>query len=260
MRGDLSRPPQYDINMNLDEINKNWTALGSADPMWAILADPSKIGNQWSQEEFFESGRQDIRAILERLKSVGLPVSFGRALDFGCGIGRLTQALAEKFELVDGVDISDSMISHAIKLNQFPDRASYHLNKRGDLSLFASNQYDFIFTLICLQHMPRSLQRAYISEFIHLLKPGSGVLYFQTIHGHGWRAYLPDWSTDLYRKFKYKGQPHIPLYGIPVEEVREQVRRAGAKVEKYECPGFHDNKSRFKQDEYFVKKPASPGA
>lgn len=228
--------------------------------MWAILTDPSKRGNRWSPEEFFESGRQDIKTILERLKSAGLPIAFGRALDFGCGIGRLTQALAEKFELVDGVDISDSMIDHAIKLNRFPDRVRYHLNKRGDLSLFPSNQYDFIFTLICLQHMPRSLQRAYISEFIRLLKPGGGVLYFQAIHGYGWRACVPDWSADLYRKFKHKGQPHIPLYGIPIEEARQQIRRAGGKVEKYDCPGFHDCKSRFKQDEYFVKKPASRDA
>lgn len=246
--------------MNLDEINKNWTDLGSSDPMWAILADPAKKGNRWSQEEFFESGRQDIQKILERLKSAALPISFGRALDFGCGIGRLTQALAEKFELVDGVDISDSMINHAKKLNRFPNKAFYHLNKRADLSLFQSNQYDFIFTLICLQHMPRSLQQKYIGEFVRLLKPGVGVLYFQSIHGHSWRAYVPDWSADLYRKFKHKGHAHIPLYGIPVNMVREQVRRAGGTVEKYDCPGFHDCKSSFKQDEYFVKKPASRNA
>lgn len=228
--------------------------------MWAILTDPANKGNRWSPEEFFESGRQDIKKNLERLKSAGLPVSFGRALDFGCGIGRLTQALAEKFELVDGVDISESMIDRAKKLNRFPDRAFYHLNPREDLSLFPSNQYDFVYTLICLQHMPRSLQQKYIREFVRLLKPGVGILYFQSIHGHSWRAYVPDWSADLYRKFKHKGQPHIPLYGIPVDMVREQVRQAGGTVEKYDCPGFHDCKSRFKQDEYFVKKPASRNA
>jgi SAM-dependent methyltransferase len=243
--------------MNLEEINKNWTALGTTDPMWAILTDPAKKGNRWSPEEFFETGRHDIKTILARLESAGLPVSFGRALDFGCGIGRLTHALAEKFEFVDGVDISDSMINHAKEFNQFPDRAFYHLNTREDLSLFPSCKYDFIFTMICLQHMPKGLQKKYIAEFIRLLKPGQGVLYFQTIHGHGWRAYVPDWSADFYRKLKHKGQPHIPLYGIPVDEVREQIRRAGATVEKYDCPGFHDCKSRFKQDEYFVKKQAS---
>lgn len=242
--------------MDLEQINKNWTALGNSDPMWAILADPAKKGNQWSSAEFFETGRQEIRGILGKLESAGLPVSFGRALDFGCGIGRLSQALAEKFEFVDGVDISESMIDHAKKRNLFPNRVFYHLNTQGELSLFPSNKYDFIYTLICLQHMPKNLQQKYIGEFVRLLKPGGGVLCFQTIHGHSWRAYVPDWSADLYRKFKHKGRPHIPLYGIPVEKVRERVRRAGATVEKYDCPGFHDCKSRFKQDEYFVKKQA----
>lgn len=244
--------------MDLDKINKNWTALGSADPMWAILADPAKKGNRWASDEFFETGRQEINTILARLEAAGVSVSFGRALDFGCGIGRLTQALAERFELVDGVDISNSMILQAKNGNRFPDRALYHLNTRDDLSLFPSNQYDFICTLICLQHMPKSLQGKYLDEFVRLLKPGGGVLYFQAIHGHSWRAYVPDWSADLYRKFKHHGRPHIPLYAIPVKRVRKQIRRAGGTIERYDCPGFHDCKSRFKQDEYFVKKVAAP--
>lgn len=243
--------------MNLEKINENWTALGNTDPMWAILADPAKKGNRWSPEEFFETGRQGIKTILDSLVSAGLSVSFGRALDFGCGIGRLTQALAEKFELVDGVDISHSMIHQAKTLNRFPERVFYHLNTHEDLSLFPSNQYDFICTLICLQHMPKGIQRKYIAEFVRLLKPGGGVLYFQTIHGHRWRAHVPDWSADLYRKFKHKGRPHIPLYAIPVNQVRRQIKQAGARIEKYDCPGFHDCKYRFKQDEYSVKKQAS---
>ena len=39
-----------------------------------------------------------------------------RVLDFGCGVGRVMEAVAELgFEYVDGVDISEEMIRHASK-------------------------------------------------------------------------------------------------------------------------------------------------
>ena len=241
--------------MNLEEIHKNWTSLGEQDPMWAILTDPEKKGNRWQKDDFFETGRQQIKQTLSELDTAGISVVHGKALDFGCGIGRLTQALSEHFESVDGVDISTSMIGNAQKLNRFSGRAIYHLNVRNDLSLFPSNQYDFIFSWIVLQHMPRALQRNYIVDFFHLLKPG-GVAYFQTIHTQGWRSGVPDWAADLYRKLKHKGKPFIPLYGIPVECVRKIFKNAGGIVEKYESGSFTDRPTRFRSDIYCVRKQA----
>ena len=43
----------------------------------------------------------------------GSPAARRSALDFGCGIGRLSQALAEHFDQVYGVDISPKMIELA---------------------------------------------------------------------------------------------------------------------------------------------------
>jgi ubiquinone/menaquinone biosynthesis C-methylase UbiE len=241
--------------MNLEEINKNWTSLGEQDPMWAILTDPEKVGNRWQEDEFFETGRQQIKQILSELEAAGISIVRGKSLDFGCGIGRLTQAFSEHFKSVDGVDISSSMISNAQKLNRFADRAIYHLNVRNDLSLFPSNQYDFVFSWIVLQHMPRALQQNYIAEFFRLLKPG-GVAYFQTIHTQGWRSCVPDWAADFYRKLKHKGKPFIPLYGIPVESARKIIENAGGIIEKYETSSFSDQPSRFKSDIYCVRKQA----
>ena len=235
--------------MNLNEINKNWTLLGDEDPMWAILTDPEKKGNRWAKDEFFETGRIQIKRLLHGC----VPTGRGKALDFGCGVGRLTQALAEHFESVDGVDISDSMIKMAQTLNRFPERVVYHLNIRENLSLFQSGQYDFVCSLIVLQHMPAALQRNYISDFLRLLTPG-GVAYFQTIHTCGWRKLVPDWAADFYRKAKNKGRPFIPLYGIPAEEVRETTKRAGGTIVKYECAPYTSRPNRFKSDDFCVKK------
>ena len=47
---------------------------------------------------------------MQDLTERDLSVRRSRSLDFGCGIGRLTQAMAEFFEVCDGVDISPTMI------------------------------------------------------------------------------------------------------------------------------------------------------
>src|SRR6266566_1796675 len=110
---------RHDVRvLNLPKLQRNWDLLGRTDPLWAILFDPTKRGNRWRPEEFFATGRQEVARLLADLDRVGVPVRPGRALDFGCGAGRLTQALAEPFEEVDGVDIAPSLLALAERYNR----------------------------------------------------------------------------------------------------------------------------------------------
>src|SRR5580765_6299613 len=102
---------------DLERIRTSWDALGRHDPMWAIVSDPAKRGNRWDRDEFFTSGQTEIELLLRLLSDLGLAVSYDRALDFGCGLGRLTQALADHFAHVDGVDVSPEMIRQAVHHN-----------------------------------------------------------------------------------------------------------------------------------------------
>ena len=113
-----------------------WEGWARSDPMWAILSDPDRKGGRWEPEEFFRSGVEEIDSVLSDLQQRGIDPHRGRALDFGCGVGRLTQALAEHFESADGVDIAQTMVALAQEHNRFGDRVRYHVNPRSDLSLF----------------------------------------------------------------------------------------------------------------------------
>jgi len=242
--------------MSLKEINKNWTALGEEDPLWVVLTDPAKKGNRWKEDEFFETGRREIENIFEKLRESEISVHCGKALDFGCGVGRLTQALATRFESVDGVDISDSMIRNAERLNQFPNKTNYHINIRGDLGAFPSGKYDFICSMIALQHIPKKFQRNYIGDFLRLLKPG-GVAFFQTIHFKGLRGLMPDFAADFYRKLKHKGKPFISMYGIQTDQVHQIVTRFDGKIEKHSCIPYVGYESRLVTDIFIMRKLTS---
>lgn len=167
----------------LDRVRRSWESFGHTDPLWAILVDPQRKDGGWEVDEFFASGRADVAWLLDSAAAAGAPIPRGRCLDFGCGVGRLTQALAEHFESVDGVDIAESMVDAARRYNRHGERCRYHVNVADDLRLFEDASFDGIVSIIVLQHIPPPHNRRYIAEFVRVLKPG-GVAVFQVPATH----------------------------------------------------------------------------
>jgi SAM-dependent methyltransferase len=160
----------------LRKLERVWNNLGRQDPFWAALTDKQYGG--WSRDEFFRTGSAEIDATFETASRNGWTVRLGRALDFGCGAGRLTQALAARFDRVDGVDISRSMITRARQENRYGDRCRYLHNAAPDLSVFPDATFDFIYSALTLQHIPPEYAQKYVAEFVRVLAP-QGMLIFQ---------------------------------------------------------------------------------
>jgi SAM-dependent methyltransferase len=155
-----------------------WEEAARKDPLWAILSDPVRRNRGWNIQDFFDTGRREISLLLHQLASLGFPPRRGAALDFGCGVGRLTQALAPAFDEVTGVDVSPTMVRLANLLNRWPGKARYLLNSDSNLSLLPSESLDFIYSDVVLQHIPAEQARRYLVEFLRVLRPG-GVVAFQ---------------------------------------------------------------------------------
>lgn len=163
----------------LDQLKRDWEALAQADPLWAICTDPSKRERGWDVDAFMETGRAEIATVMNHLDSLGVAPRFsGEALDFGCGVGRLTQALAGRFDRCTGVDISPTMVKQAEAMNRFGGRVSYVVNDTDDLSRFESGRFAFVYSSIVLQHVRRRFIARYLGEFARVLEPG-GVMVFQ---------------------------------------------------------------------------------
>jgi len=165
-------------NMDLAELQKNWDEFGRVDPLWAILTWPEKRRGKWATSEFFQTGIEEIGQLFRCIESLGVRLQKRTALDFGCGVGRLTQALSPHFDKCHGVDIAPSMIELARKYNQYGTKCEYHVNETDGLPLFENESFDLVYSKIVLQHMRPEYATNYVREFVRLLAAG-GILAFQ---------------------------------------------------------------------------------
>ncbi len=157
----------------------HWERLAQLDPLFVTLAEPDKKGGGWDPHAFLQTGRDQIADTFARLDTLGVELPGNRAaLDFGCGPGRLTQALAERFDAAHGVDVAPSMLRIANELNEQGEKCRFHLNERPDLALFEDASFDFVYTSKVLFHIPPKRQVGFIHEFLRVLRPG-GVAAFE---------------------------------------------------------------------------------
>lgn len=163
--------------MDIKNLQTHWDEFGKTDPLWAIMTNPNTKNNRWDIDDFFKTGYEHMGTIIDTANLLGYPKQRGTALDFGCGVGRLTQPLCQYFENVTGIDIAPSMIKLAGQYNKYGQRCKYILNDKSDLSLFPDATFDFVMTFIVLQHMEPKYSKSYIKEFLRVLKPGGAIVF-----------------------------------------------------------------------------------
>jgi ubiquinone/menaquinone biosynthesis C-methylase UbiE len=246
---------------DLHDIKANWEEFAKADPLWSILPIPEKKGNRWTIEDMFAHGRDEIDSLMDSLAGLNLTCGRERALDFGCGVGRLTQALALYFAATVGVDISETMIRLAIQYNPFPDRCRYLANNRSDLRIFANDHFDFIYSNIVFQHIPPDLTFEYIRDFIRIIKPGGLIVYQMTteelpIAGtkarNVFRKLAPRFLRHLYKKAKFGTWAIKDMYCISDSDMTRFVKETGGRI--LAAPDDKISLPRYKGKRYVVTK------
>lgn len=159
-------------------VARTWEDLARSDPLWAVLSEPDKRARQWNADAFFETGEELVEKILSRAETAGARVKYGLAVDFGCGVGRLSRALARRFDKVIGIDVSETMVRIARELNKEHAGLSFLLNQRDDLRSLPDAFADFVCSHITLQHLRPAIAECYIRDLFRIARPG-GYVYFQ---------------------------------------------------------------------------------
>ena len=225
--------------MSVERNRQEWEELASLDPLWAVLTYPKYRYGKWQLDAFFATGRDEVAHVMKAASRHDLPQRRNVALDFGCGVGRLTRALAEEFDHVYGVDISQSMIEHAKVLNADIPNCTFVVNPFGDLALFENESFGFVYSSLVLQHLPTRRQIfQYVSEFLRVTRAG-GLVVFQLL------SRIPllermQLRRRLYSGLRAVGMPSTFLYRrLGLAPIRAQYVDSAQMVAYIEAVGGH---------------------
>lgn len=166
--------------MLLNEPDKDWEKIGRKDPYFGVLRHPqyrTRSLTREAREQFFQSGEARVRTVVDTVdKHLDVALRPQRALDFGCGVGRLLIPLARLSGEATGIDISDSMLAEARR--NCEARGVGNVTVACDLSALEGS-YDFIHSHIVFQHMKVARGEAIFAQLLGRLAPGGiGVLHF----------------------------------------------------------------------------------
>ena len=203
-----------------------WEAFGRTDPLWAVLSDSSKRGGKWDVDEFFATGAREIAGVIDRLTGLGLQPPRRLAVDFGCGVGRLTRALAAEFDQVIGVDLSEAMVAEARRLNAAVPNVRFVHNPSTSLDGLASGSVDFVYSRLVLQHIPSHVAAGYVREFVRMLAP-DGIAVFGAPDQDPRPRFFGLRSLARALREVIPGQHRMSVYAVPRRNVEAAVREAG---------------------------------
>ena len=241
--------------MDRSSVAESFDTWARIDPFWAICGGRDKKNGGWEQREFFESGVVKIDEVVAVIDQHGFPLRRINALDFGCGAGRLTQALAPRFSHVVGVDASPAMLELAERFNRYPEKCRYALNVGATLQNYQSDSFDFVISIVVLQHLEAGDSTRFIRELVRILGKG-GMLVFQMIGGKVSAEEQSLISQEERASWKTIDGPAIEMHPVPREEVIRHVEDSGGSLLK-----VIENRSGgplFVSYDYYVTKPSAP--
>ncbi len=150
------------------DTDRDWAIIGETEPYFGVLtAERFKRKNldADAQSDFFRSGHSDVHSFIDRMRLVFGAFDPRSALDFGCGVGRLTVPLAELTGTATGIDISPGMLAEARK---HPHPGLHFRDTIPD------EEFDWVVSAIVLQHIPPERGYDIIANLLARVAPNGG--------------------------------------------------------------------------------------
>jgi cyclopropane fatty-acyl-phospholipid synthase-like methyltransferase len=157
------------MNKEFNNLKTVWNNYGRNEAYWSVLTHsdykPNLIKNNY--EQFYKTGEEQIKYFENILQKHNKTLKDKIILDFGCGVGRLTNACSFYSTNVYGMDISEEHLK--IARDKVKSAKFYIVNNINNLPKLPNNP-EIIISLITLQHnVPRFIKK-YLIQLLSLLK------------------------------------------------------------------------------------------
>jgi SAM-dependent methyltransferase len=222
---------------HLDSIRDFWNAKAHEDPYW-FVSTYGKYGEGRDLESFWTSGSH-IWTELKRATGY-VPQLSHRVVEIGCGVGRLTRAIAPEVGHVDALDVSEEML--AIAKTASLANVTFFVGDGVSLQPLPDNWADLVLAYCVFQHLPSvyTLTR-YLTEMVRVAKP-DGMIAF-TLTPRTWTVLLlPILRLRAYLRERLSNDGPRGLYRREWVGIRPSTRRV------HNISPIHLNSSLFMED------------
>lgn len=146
-----------------------WDARAKEDAFFFV--DDRQAYKATDEAAFWEQGETLLDKVLEMLELHLRPED--AVVDIGCGVGRLTRALATRVAHVHAIDVSEAMLHRARELNSQLDNVTWHHGDGTSLRPIADDSVGAIVSHVVFQHIPEpEITYGYVREMGRVLQPG----------------------------------------------------------------------------------------
>jgi SAM-dependent methyltransferase len=219
--------PGVEDSLLTRDTDADWREVGRSQPFWGVITAPEYRTENLTPanvEVFYRSGVADIDGIVARIAAATGAPPRGRALDFGCGAGRLAEAMTAHAEAVTGYDVSPGMLA---KARERGGRATY-------VEALPDGPFDWINSFIVFQHIPPDRGLELMEQLLARLAPDGAVSLQVTVWreqahvwpaARGWRRWFRAPLQRLWARRLPVGQ--IIMFDYDLSQVVRRLNEAG---------------------------------
>jgi SAM-dependent methyltransferase len=235
----------------------DWDYYGNVDPYFGVLTNERFTRDNFddaARQMFFDSGRRHVDAVIADIRG-HLDPSYTprRAVDFGCGTGRLTLPLARMCDSVVGVDVSPAMLEETTRNAKGAGLNNIEVVQVDDF-LSKPGSFDLVHSFIVFQHIPTVRGEEIVVGLVQsLVEGGVGVLQFTYADSSTNPPPLP--RRLLTRAYTmplvYAGRNMLkkePIRRPPMQMNRYDINRLLRILQEHDC---HQVYMRFTETFYF---------
>ena len=192
----------------MENTDAHWREWGICDPYRGVLFDDkyNRVCLDQNRADFFETGHAYIDWLLQKLGVLYPELPLQTAVDFGCGVGRLSIPLAKRFHEVIGVDISPAMLNESQKNCSVSGISNVQLVLSDDRVSEVPFGVDLVHSYLVLQHIPVKRGLVIVRHLLERLAPGGACALHVPV----------DRDPSLFKKLVYFFKHALPASRYPL--------------------------------------------
>lgn len=202
-----------------------WQYYGKHHPYYGVLSYSefrAGVLDETAKQKFFASGVEVVDGFIATAEKAFGPLNYGVALDYGCGVGRLTRRLAERFREVIGVDVAREMLEEAQRNLAGRTNVSFEL-----AGAEPARPLDFVLSKIVFQHIAATEGVRILERLATRLSPGGVGILDLPVRYTGGRLRR---ALSTVRSLLPAREPVMPLHIYDLARLEAVLNRSGCEM------------------------------